>query len=146
MRKTHASFLVSLLLASFSLPAWAVSPVGQWTTIDDHTKKPRARMEVWLEGNKLYGKVIELLAPDAKTICSPDAPADKRNKPIVGLTVLWGLTEHGTEWNGGTILDPANGKTYSCILKVVDEGKKLSLRGYIFNPLLGRNQTWIKAE
>lgn len=146
MRNTLRPLLLATLLISFALPAWAVSPVGQWTTVDDHTKKPRARMELWLEGNKLCGKVIELLAPDAKTVSSPDAPADKRNKPIVGLTVLWGLTEHGEEWNGGTILDPANGKTYSCILKVVDGGKRLSLRGYIFNPLLGRTQTWIKAE
>ncbi len=50
------------------------------------------------------------------------------------------------EWKDGSILDPKNGKTYHCQLKVTDQGKKLKVFGYIriiFK--IGRTQVWLKA-
>ena len=49
-------------------------------------------------------------------------------------------------WDGGTILDPNNGKTYKLRLKPSEDGKKLEVRGYIGTPVFGRSQTWQKAE
>jgi len=50
----------------------------------------------------------------------------------------------GTSYEGGSILDPKNGKTYK--LKGELAGNKLNLRGYIGVSALGRNQTWIRAQ
>jgi uncharacterized protein (DUF2147 family) len=49
-------------------------------------------------------------------------------------------------FEGGDILDPNNGKVYRVKLKLVDGGSKLDVRGYIGTPILGRTQTWIRAE
>jgi uncharacterized protein (DUF2147 family) len=32
------------------------------------------------------------------------------------------------------------------LLKLVDGGKKLDVRGYIGMPMLGRTQTWLRVE
>ena len=47
------------------------------------------------------------------------------------------------EWTNGTIYDPTNGKTYSCVIKY--RNGKLDLRGYIGISLIGRTQTWFKV-
>ena len=49
-------------------------------------------------------------------------------------------------WDGGTILDPNNGKTYKLRLKPVEDGKKLEVRGYIGAPMFGRSQTWLASS
>ena len=58
------------------------------------------------------------------------------------MTILWDLKKDGDEWNGGHIMDPKNGKTYKCKVKLADGGKKLDVRGFIGFSLLGRTQTW----
>ena len=50
----------------------------------------------------------------------------------------------GKSYDGGTILDPKNGKSYK--LKGELAGNKLNLRGYIGVSVLGRNQTWVRAN
>jgi uncharacterized protein (DUF2147 family) len=49
------------------------------------------------------------------------------------------------EWNGGTIYDTKNGKTYRCYLKF-DSPLILKLRGYIGFSLLGRTSHWFKTN
>ena len=36
-----------------------------------------------------------------------ECKGDRKDKPIIGMTILWGLKQDGDEWNGGEILDPA---------------------------------------
>lgn len=57
-----------------------------------------------------------------------------------------GMKKDGSEYNGGQILDPANDKVYRSKLSVTDGGRRLNVRGYIGIPMLGRTQTWIRAE
>jgi uncharacterized protein (DUF2147 family) len=42
--------------------------------------------------------------------------------------------------------DPDNGKVYRTGLLLTDNGKKLSVRGYIGLPVLGRSQIWLRQE
>ncbi len=62
------------------------------------------------------------------------------------MTILRDLKKDDDEWTGGTVLDPANGKTYKCKIAVEDGGKKLKVRGYVGLSLLGRTQHWVRAE
>jgi len=64
-----------------------------------------------------------------------------KDKPIAGLVIIENLTEDGDEFNGGTIMDPENGKTYKCYIELLDDGK-LKVRGYLGISLLGRTQYW----
>ncbi len=63
--------------------------------------------------------------------------------PLMGLKMLKNFVFDDGEWNDGTIYDPNNGKTYSCVIKYRDG--KLDLRGYIGISLIGRTQTWFKV-
>jgi uncharacterized protein (DUF2147 family) len=64
------------------------------------------------------------------------------------MTILEGVSKAAGEdhWDGGTILDPNNGKVYKVRLTPKDGGKALDVRGYIGAPLLGRTQTWIRVD
>ena len=72
---------------------------------------------------------------------------DLKNKPIVGMTILSGLRqESDEEYENGKIIDPENGKTYSSKLTLDESGKKLEMRGFIGVSLVGRSQTWVRAD
>jgi uncharacterized protein (DUF2147 family) len=62
------------------------------------------------------------------------------------MTILSGLKKDGDEYAGGEILDPNNGKVYKSKMHLTDGGKKLSVRGYIGVPMLGRSQVWVRQE
>ncbi|AEI65656.1 DUF2147 domain-containing protein [Corallococcus macrosporus] len=144
---------LTLLLASNAFaedkaPAAAPAAVGRWTTIDDETKKPKSVIAIYEENGKLYGKIEKLFREpkeEQNPLCDKCEGALK-NQPIIGMTILRDLKKDDDEWSGGSILDPANGKTYKCKIAVEDGGKKLKVRGYIGMALLGRTQYWVRAE
>ncbi len=125
-----------------------LSPVGTWRTIDDETKEPKSLVRIVEKGGKLYGTIIKLFRkPDE----DQDPKCDKcsgglKDKPIKGMRILQGSTRDDDEWTGGTILDPGNGKTYKCTLKVVEGGKKMKVRGFIGISLIGRTQIWHRVK
>lgn len=128
--------------------ASAASAVGRWTTIDDETKKPKSIVVIYEEGGKLFGKIEKLfLEPteEQNPLCEK-CEGKLKNQPIIGMVILRNLERDDDEWTGGTILDPANGKTYKCKIAVEDGGKKLKVRGYIGLSLIGRSQHWVRAE
>ncbi|MEB2233693.1 DUF2147 domain-containing protein [Xanthomonas campestris pv. campestris] len=148
MRKTFKTLIVALPLAAASLLAQAAdSPVGRWKTIDDETGKPKSVVQIEQAANgTLSGKVVEILQSNH----GPNPTCDKcdgalKGKPIKGMTILWGLKPDGTAvWDGGSVLDPAKGKTYKAKVTLTDSGKKLQMRGYVGIEALGRTQTWVR--
>ena len=52
------------------------------------------------------------------------------------------MRRDGGEYDGGEILDPDNGNTYRCRMRVL--GDKLDVRGYLGISLFGRSQTWVR--
>ena len=147
---TKMAILAALLLACCTGAALAqATPVGVWKTIDDKTKTERAQIRITEAGGVLSGKIEKLLAPDAKqdAVCDKCGD-DRKDKPLLGLEIVRGVkkAEAGEQWDGGTILDAAEGKVYKVRMTPVDGGKKLEVRGYVGMPLLGRTQTWIRIE
>ena len=146
MRK-HLTALLLSLAAPLALAQ--ATPVGLWKTIDDETKTEKSYVRIVEQDGKLVGRIEKLInPPKADPVC--DACTDARKgQPIVGMTILEGVTKSGSEdavWDGGVILDPNNGKTYKVRLSPKSGGKALDVRGYIGMPLLGRTQTWQRAE
>ncbi|OJT26983.1 hypothetical protein BO221_02980 [Archangium sp. Cb G35] len=138
---------LTVLFATSAL-AQEASVLGRWTTIDDETKKPKSIVVLYEEGGKVYGKIEKLFrAPteEQNPLCDKCEGALK-NQPIIGMVILRDLKKDGNEWTGGTILDPANGKTYKSKIAVEDGGKKLKVRGFIGIALIGRTQYWMRAE
>lgn len=134
-----------LLLSLLTSLTWAAeSPVGYWKTIDDVTGRPKSIIHITeTVSHSLIGTVVKIYpkpGKDEHEVCD-QCTGEKHNQPIVGMTVMEGLKENDThQWKGGNILDPENGKTYRCALRV--EGNKLNVHGYIGMPLLGRSQLW----
>jgi uncharacterized protein (DUF2147 family) len=62
------------------------------------------------------------------------------------MVFMSGLKKDGSDYNGGEILDPDNGKIYRSKITLIDGGKKLSVRGYIGVPMFGRSQVWLRQE
>ena len=69
-----------------------------------------------------------------------------KDQPVQGMVFMSGLRKDGDEYSGGEILDPDNGKVYKSKIKLIDGGKKLSVRGYIGMPMFGRSQVWVREE
>lgn len=117
---------------------------GKWKTIDDETKQAKSIVEIYkkADGN-YYGKVSQLLIKPADPNCTV-CKDDRKGKPILGLEIIRGLKKDGDEFTGGTITDPKTGKTYKCT--ITRSGDQLNVRGYVGVSLLGRTQTWQKAN
>lgn len=117
---------------------------GKWKTIDDETGQEKSIVEIFKKSDgKYYGKVTQLLIKPANPNCV-DCKDDRKNKPILGMEVVRGLSKEGSEFTGGTITDPKTGKTYKCT--ITRSGDKLNVRGYIGFSLIGRSQTWHKVK
>lgn len=124
------------------------SPAGLWKTIDDKTGKVKSLVRIHESAGEFQGK-IEKLFRDADQDQNPKCDkceGSNKDQPLLGLTILFNIKKDGDEFNGGKILDPANGKLYSSKLKLVEGNKKLEVRGYIGMPMFGRTQTWIREE
>lgn len=120
--------------------------VGLWQTISDKTGKPEGYIRVLLVGGELRG-VIERGMPgdDPNELCTK-CPGERKNQRKIGMTIMTGLHRQDDHWGGGEILDPDNGSIYRCRIRAIDSGRKLEVRGYIGISLLGRTQTWLRAQ
>ncbi|WP_019341771.1 DUF2147 domain-containing protein [Stutzerimonas stutzeri] len=147
MRALFTASLLALPMAIASVSFAAESPVGRWQTIDDETGKPKSIVEIQQAADgSLSGEVAKILLSEhgANPVCSA-CEGERKNQPITGMTILWGLKPDGEgTWIGGTILDPAKGKTYRAKVSLLEGGEKLEMRGYIGIEALGRTQTWIR--
>ncbi|MFU5616558.1 DUF2147 domain-containing protein [Pseudomonas aeruginosa] len=147
IRGALTAWLFLLFLPS---AAWCqtATPVGLWKNIDDATGKPRALIRISDTQGALQGRIEKVfLAPgeDQNPKCVKCDGAN-RGAPVVGLVILSGLRKDGDEYVDGQILDPDNGSTYRSKVKLLDGGAKLSVRGYIGIPTLGRTQVWVREE
>lgn len=147
---------ILMLLFSTSLcitSAWADDLVGNWKTIDDKTGFPRAVINIKQESDGTYtGKIEKIYALPNGTeplgLCVK-CNGNMKNKPMVGLNILNGFTENKNKKNEyvhGQVLDPLTGNTYKGKIRMNQNGRTITLRGYVGTSLLGRSQTWIKVN
>ena len=101
-------------------------------------------------GDKYGGKLVWMREPNDANgnpkLDDKNPDPAKRKVPKLGLNNLLGFTYDGDgEYEGGTIYDPENGKTYKCIMTLKDENT-LDVRGYIGFSLIGRTDTWKRVK
>lgn len=118
--------------------------VGVWLT----SGKEPAKIQIYRSGQNYYGKIVWLQNPlsNGKQKLDTNNPdKNKRNQPIVGLTILSGFEFDGDdEWDDGKIYDPESGKTYSCYLSLKNNST-LKVRGYVGLSMFGRTETWTRT-
>jgi len=140
-----------ILATTASYASESPEVLGFWQTAGNSSK-----LEIYPCGDKLCGKVAWLKHPtfmDAKDgpigamkidLKNPD-PA-LRNRPILGLQVMEGLTPSGSDkWEKGKCYDPESGNTYKCMMRLASP-EKLEMRGFIGIPLFGRTYVLTRQE
>ena len=143
---------VTLIFSSGSLYSESkLSPVGLWKSIDDKTGDALSHIQIYEKKGKIHGKIVKLLKKPPDQKCDK-CKGDRKDKPVVGMEMLWGLPKHKkkpNKWGEGKILDPGNGKTYRASIEILDGGKKLKVRGYIWffgSEAAGRTQFWYRIK
>lgn len=136
-------FSMIFMLMPFAA-AFAQDVVGKWKLEDGS-----AIVEVYKSGGVYNGKIVWLQNPTEAdgTPAVDDRNPDKalRSRQLIGLNMLSDLKKSGSEYGGGKIYDPGNGKTYNCSMKV--EGDVLKVRGSLDKKgLVGRTMDWFRVK
>jgi uncharacterized protein (DUF2147 family) len=145
MSKPITALLLALCLSvfpTFAQPSTTLKSdaiIGVWTN-----PAKDAKFEIYRNNNLYFGKVIWGTGSEAKDSKNPDPKL--RSRELVGLTILnnFEFDEENT-WDGGTIYDPKEGKTYACVLTLTAPNA-LNVRGYVGFSLFGRTETWTRIR
>lgn len=145
-------FFLSLLIPAMCLLTTARAQseegdklIGVWEP--SHGK---ARIKIEKIGEKYYGKIVWLREPIDPVTNQPKVDKNNpdesmRQVPLKGYRILKDFVYNDKgEWVDGTIYDPENGNTYSCVIKMRDENT-LDIRGYIGVKALGRTDVWTRV-
>lgn len=133
------SLLAAGLLAAAALPA-AADPAGSWNT-------PKARVKISDCGGGLCATIVSLKAPNDENgkpkVDKNNSEASKRDRPIVGISILSGMKKSGDQWRG-QIYNPEDGRTYKAYM--TEEGDKLNVQGCALGGLACKSQTWTRVN
>lgn len=139
---------IAVLVCGFNVSAMAqMSPVGVWQTIDDKDGTVKSEIRIVETAGVVSGKIDKILDTKAKQDDNcVECTDERKDQPILGMEIMRGLkkTEGKDVWEGGTILDPKNGKVYKATVTPIEGGKKLQMRGYI--GFFYRTQIWNRVN
>jgi uncharacterized protein (DUF2147 family) len=144
LMKKFGLFLIVFFIFSLHLAAQEASIVGVWKSVDDQSKDVRVHIQIYeFEGRK-YGKIIKLFKSPSGMRCSI-CPGDLKDQPILGMVVVEKLQLVNGFYKNGKILDPQDGKWYSCQMWLKDgDPNVLVVRGFL--GFLYRTQNWYRVE
>jgi len=139
--KKNLLFLCCLLFsASMVFGQSADKIVGIWVPA-----KGTSQVRIFKATNgKYYGKV-EWLKEDKDKLDVNNPDVKMRDKKIWGLMILkdFSYNTEKNRWEGGTVYDPDNGKTYDCYMWFNGDDNVMTLKGYVLGmKFVGRAEDW----
>ena len=147
MTRKSIVLIAFLSLVGFTSNAQSADAVvGEWYTTDR-----RGKVEIYPCNDAYCGKIIWLKEPDnpdgSPKLDIENPEESLQNRPIEGIEILNGLEYDGKgEYEDGEIYDPESGKTYSCLMRLKENGSELEVRGYVGFSLIGRSEQWTQVS
>lgn len=126
--------LIAALIASVSAPALAAGPEGLWL-VKDQT----GRIRIEKCNNVMWGSVAWQKEP-SKDGNNPN-PALK-DRPIVGIAILIGMSQTEANLWEGNIYNPRNGSIYKS--KMSMQGEMLDIKGCVLGGLICGGEAWTR--
>jgi len=138
MIRTAAAVLLALAVAT---PAMAADITGRWRTPGNG-----GEVEVYKCGAAVCGRLINSahIAREPGALDVKNQDASLRSRKLKGLTFLTGFAGGPTEWKGGKVYNPEDGKTYSGSITATD-ANTLKLKGCVVAPLC-KTQVWTRMK
>ncbi|MBC8045356.1 MAG: DUF2147 domain-containing protein [Fimbriimonadaceae bacterium] len=138
-------FIVFVYLCNDKIYAqqYADAIKGKWKSEDKKTV-----VEIYRQGDKYFGKIVWQAQPNDATTGKPrtdleNPDALKRNRPLMGLQVLYDLEFDDGYWQDGEIYNSQNGETYD--VNIWLEGNDiLKLKVYWY--FTHQTQTWTREK
>jgi uncharacterized protein (DUF2147 family) len=115
-----------------------------WKTVDDRDGVEKSYVEVYESDGKVYGKVTKLLKEPADKVCDK-CKGERKDKPLMGMVVIEGLSKIKDYYGNGRIYDPVSGNDYGCSIWLEkDKPNELRVRGKHWSGIY-RTQTWYRV-
>ena len=143
---TKSRFILLGMLVMFSFTVHSQSIFGKWKTIDDRTGMPKAIIDIYKKNGLMYGHVVQILEKGREKALCIKCDDERKDKPIVGMTIIDAAIEHDNgKWKGKTLFDPEQAMTFRCKIWLnPDNSNELKVRGYL--AFIFRTQTWLRVE
>lgn len=127
MKKAFVFMIAFLMLFAFSGLSQAADPsiVGVWSLpiLKGKDKgKERSNVEIFEKDGVYSGKIVKLTSVPANTLCK-SCKKDRKDKPLMGMLILWDLKKEAGRYAGGKIYDVEEGSEYKCSFTQISPDK-----------------------
>jgi uncharacterized protein (DUF2147 family) len=139
------TFAAAVLGALAVAPALAADPLGTWLTEDKQGK-----IRITDCGGALCGTLVwlaEPLDPDTRAPKTDKNNADvsKRNRPLVGITIVLNMKPSGANTWEGKVYNSRDGNTYSGSFTLTG-ANTADLKGCVMGGLMCKTENWTRSN
>jgi len=141
MNKKNLTLFLLLIIISMN----AQTVFGKWNSRDKKTGKIDSVVEIYEKDDQLFAKIIDIKDPELRDGLCTKCKGSKKDKPALGMNILYKLTPKNDKWIGGYGLDPRTGNYFNVYIKLI-KPNKIKVRGYAGIPLFGKTVYWDRVE